>query len=376
MKRFLTPAGVAVITSLAIVIIVGGVYTLTYVFDCSLFWRYTFSIIAIFLTVFLVNELLFYRRLKILYYKLSIILKRRTQKEPEYNPDPVEGLAQSIVQLSGSISKEFRVMRELDLFRKEYVAVVSHELKTPIFAIEGFLETLLDGALEDENVNRMFIEKALRNVQRLNDIVQDLIIITRLESGELEMRKEPFRIYDLILDVLELLAPMCHMQARSTLLQVKSNNLESQYVYADQERIRQVLINLISNAIYYGKPDGTVTVEMVNNADKMYIKVIDNGFGIEAEHLPHLFDRFYRVEKSRSREKGGTGLGLAIVKNLLDAHDEEITVSSVVGQGTVFTFSLTKKKSRRKMISFALYSSIHSCNKPYKRGDASLTFPM
>jgi len=348
MKRFLTPAGVAVITSLAIVIIVGGVYTLTYVFDCSLFWRYTFSIIAIFLTVFLVNELLFYRRLKNLYYKLSIILKRRTQKEPEYNPDPVEGLAQSIVQLSGSISKEFRVMRELDLFRKEYVAVVSHELKTPIFAIEGFLETLLDGALEDENVNRMFIEKALRNVQRLNDIVQDLIIITRLESGELEMRKEPFRIYDLILDVLELLAPMCHMQARSTLLQVKSNNLESQYVYADQERIRQVLINLISNAIYYGKPDGTVTVEMVNNADKMYIKVIDNGFGIEAEHLPHLFDRFYRVEKSRSREKGGTGLGLAIVKNLLDAHDEEITVSSVVGQGTVFTFSLTKKNPDEK----------------------------
>jgi two-component system phosphate regulon sensor histidine kinase PhoR len=104
-----------------------------------------------------------------------------------------------------------------------------------------------------------------------------------------------------------------------------------------------VLINLISNAIYYGKPDGTVTVEMVNNADKMYIKVMDNGLGIEAEHLPHLFDRFYRVEKSRSREKGGTGLGLAIVKNLLDAHDEEITVSSVVGQGTVFTFSLTKK---------------------------------
>lgn len=287
-------------------------------------------------------ELFVYKKIRYLNNRLRIILKRRNNQEINMSDDIISGLENNISRLSESITKEIKEMRDMDLFRKEYIAVVSHELKTPIFAIEGFLETLMDGALEDENVNRIFIEKALKNTHRLNNIVQDLITITRLESGELKMRIESFRIYDLILDVFDLLDPLRISNGRNVTLIIKGNDLENQFVLADKERINQVLFNLIGNAIFYGKPNGTTTVELVDHGDKIQVKIIDDGPGIEPEHLSHLFERFYRIERSRSREKGGTGLGLAIVKNLLDAHNEEITVFSQRGIGTIFTFTLTK----------------------------------
>lgn len=331
--------------------ILNGILFCIFIFSNNLI--FSFKLISI-ITGFILIEIIFflitrylieifiYKKIRYLNNRLRIVLKRRNNQEVNMSDDIISGLENNISLLSESITKEIKEMKDMDLFRKEYIAVVSHELKTPIFAIEGFLETLMDGALEDENVNRIFIEKALKNTQRLNNIVQDLITITRLESGELKMRIESFQIYDLILDVFDLLDPLRLSNGRNVSLNIKGNDLENQLVLADKERISQVLFNLISNAIFYGKPNGTTTVELVDQVEKIQIKIIDDGPGIEPEHIRHLFERFYRIERSRSREKGGTGLGLAIVKNLLDAHNEDITVSSQMNIGTVFTFTLTK----------------------------------
>lgn len=292
---------------------------------------------------FLLVHLLIYRRLKGLYHKLLSILQRRTGSEPNVNRDPVQGLSQAIVELSGAITREFRVMREIDVFRKEYIAIVSHELKTPIFAIEGFLETLNDGALEDPKVNRKFILQALRNVHRLNNLVQDLIVISQLDSGEMVMRKEPFKLYEVVLDVFENLQAMQHTSQLSpnVQLRVQANGQEATYVYADPERIRQVLLNLVANGIIHGQSEkGLVQVILQNKGDKLHVSVQDNGEGIPSEFLPRIFDRFYRVDKSRTRERGGSGLGLSIVKSMLEAHGESIQVSSQLGSGTRFSFRL------------------------------------
>ena len=297
---------------------------------------------TVFVIFCVVAELLIYKRLRVLYRKLLKVIQRRTQARPDVSSDVIEGLSTAIVELSGVISREFRELRELEIFRKEYIAVVSHELKTPIFVIEGYLETLLDGALEDENVNRKFLTQSLRHVHRLNNLVKDLIIISQLESGQVEMQRESFRIYDLVLDVFASLDYLAPLQEKRIRLMVEAHNNEKVYVLADQERIRQVLLNLISNGIYYGNPDGFVKVSLQNQPDKILISIEDNGPGIAPEHLPHIFERFYRVETSRSRANGGTGLGLSIVKYLLEAHQEQIFVESTPGVGATFSFTLTK----------------------------------
>lgn len=239
--------------------------------------------------------------------------------------------------------KEIEKLREIETFRREFLGNVSHELKTPIFAIQGFIDTLLDGALDDPSVNKEFLEKALKNADRLDNLVKDLLIISQLETGQLQMNMEDFRIYELIHEVFESLEYKLTRKGRSVMLKIISNDNENLYVHADRERIRQVLINLVDNAIKYGDPKGTVRVEIVRLSEKkLQIKVGNEGKGIAPEHLPRLFERFYRVDKSRSREKGGTGLGLAIAKHLIEAHREKISVESEWEKGSIFTFSLTK----------------------------------
>jgi two-component system phosphate regulon sensor histidine kinase PhoR len=271
--------------------------------------------------------------------KVLLQLKKREAGDASFSPDPVVAVGQAMVVLAETIRKEFRELRETELFRKEYVGAVSHELKTPIFAIEGFLETLMDGALDDPRVNRLFLQKALDNVQRLNLLVRDLLVISQLESGQIEMRVEAFNLYEQTLDVLENISFKLTENGRN--VRVTVQGCEDVYVRADRERIGQVLDNLITNAVVYGKPDGTVKVLLRMEADKkVRVSVTDDGPGIEAEHLPKIFDRFYRVEKSRSRAEGGTGLGLSIVKNILERHNASIHVESIPGKGSTFWFCL------------------------------------
>ena len=236
--------------------------------------------------------------------------------------------------------REIKKLRDLETYRRDFLGEVSHELKTPIFAIQGFIETLLDGAMEDSKVRGKFLKKASRNADRLATLVEDLLIITQAESGEMEMKIRNFPIYDVLTEVVDAIHYKFTKKNRNISCRIIDNHHLETQVLADHERIHQVLVNLIDNAVKYGDANGEVTISFEKEEDKLLVSVSDNGPGIEEEHLGKIFRRFYRVDKSRSRDRGGTGLGLSICKHLIEAHGERLWVESGVGKGTTFTFSL------------------------------------
>jgi two-component system phosphate regulon sensor histidine kinase PhoR len=233
---------------------------------------------------------------------------------------------------------EIEQLKKLADFRKEFLGNVSHELKTPIFNIQGYIHTLIDGAINDPEVNTRFLKKAAKSADRLSDLVADLLAISQLESGELTMEKERFDMTALVKDVYE------QLSNKKVHLIIKEGCNIPFYVNADKYRIRQVLVNLVSNSIKYGKQDGTTTAAFYDMDENILIEVADNGPGIDQEHLNRIFERFYRIDKSRSREseEGGTGLGLAIVKHIIEAHRQTVNVRSNLGEGTTFGFTLQK----------------------------------
>ena len=238
--------------------------------------------------------------------------------------------------------REIKKLKDLEAYRREFLGEVSHELKTPIFAVQGFIHTLMDGAVDDERVRMKFLKKAMKNADRLSSLVEDLLIITQAESGEMELRIRAFSIYELVLDVMDSLEYKFTRKKRNISCEIRTNGNEETMVLADRERIHQVIANLVDNAIKYGSASGLVIIELKQDAEKLHVSVHDDGPGIDEEHLDKIFRRFYRVDKSRSRDKGGTGLGLAICKHLLKMHGEQISVRSTLGQGTTFSFSLKR----------------------------------
>lgn len=239
-----------------------------------------------------------------------------------------------------STEKELQRLNRLENYRKEFIGDISHELKTPIFAIQGFIETLLDGALHDERVNRSFLEKAMRNVTRLNILTRDLMEISKLETGELRSDLQSVVLKDIISDVVENL----QYKANNESITLKIGNIDPKIeVSADRNQLRQILINLIENGIKYNKPDGQVTVTAriyPKNPTKTLVSITDTGLGIEPRDIPRVTERFYRIDKSRAREKGGSGLGLSIVKHILEAHGEQLIIDSTINQGSTFSFTL------------------------------------
>ncbi len=251
----------------------------------------------------------------------------------------------SIVQLDDRVSQMIEVrelerkqFENLDSYRKEYLGNVSHELKTPIFNIQGYIDTLINGGLNDEEINLDYLKRAEKGVDRLINIIDDLETITQLESGDMHLEMEKFDIAVLTKDIYLQLELNASRKNISLLLARKYD--KPVYAVADKFRIRQVLVNLITNSIKYGSDNGKTTVKFSNYDNDLIVEVSDNGVGIEERHLPRLFERFYRIDKGRSREQGGTGLGLAIVKHILEAHQKSITVQSKPGEGTKFKFSL------------------------------------
>jgi len=236
------------------------------------------------------------------------------------------------------LENEIQNFKERESYRREFIGNVSHELKTPIFSVQGFTETLLDGALDDDDVNQTFLRKILRNVNRLENLARDLSAITRIETGEMEMSKVQVNLSEIFQDVQDSL----ELKAREndvTLQTDVDDRLAS--VYADRDRIRRVIVNLADNAIKYNEAGGTVLLRATpHGADEAEISVVDDGIGIPPEHRSRLTERFYRVDKSRSRNQGGTGLGLAIVKHILAAHDRNLHVESTPGEGSTFGFTL------------------------------------
>ena len=240
---------------------------------------------------------------------------------------------------------EINILKDQENYRREFLGNISHELKTPLFTIQGYILTLVEGgALKDKKVREKYLRRAAKGVDRIISIVKDLDLITQFESGIKTVDRSEFNIYNLIVNVFDLL----EFESEKNNISLKLENINNPLIYvnADQERILQVLTNLIVNSIKYGSNNGYTEVKVEDyNKEKVIVRVIDNGEGIEQEHLPRLFERFYRIDKNRSRKKGGSGLGLSIVKHIIEAHQEEIFVESTIGEGTEFSFTLQKPKT-------------------------------
>ena len=240
---------------------------------------------------------------------------------------------------------EINILKDQENYRREFLGNISHELKTPLFTIQGYILTLVEGgAIRDKKVRDKYLKRAAKGVDRIISIVKDLDLITQFESGIKTIDRSEFNICDLIDNVFDLLE--FESEKNNISLKLDNNNNSLIYVYADQERIIQVLTNLIVNSIKYGSDNGYTKVIVEDfNKEKVIVRIIDNGEGIEEEHIPRLFERFYRIDKNRSRKKGGSGLGLSIVKHIIEAHQEEIFVESKIGEGTEFSFTLEKPKT-------------------------------
>ncbi|MEZ4905563.1 MAG: ATP-binding protein [Spirosomataceae bacterium] len=296
-----------------------------------------------FFLIFYAIEILVYREVT----KMHETIQRLKLKDFNFprkaivsDPNPLKKLNQEIFVYVARKQQEIDELKKMEVFRREFLADVSHELKTPIFAAQGFIHTLLDGAIDDERVRDKFLQKAAKSLDGLDALVKDLVALSQMETGEIRMHKERIDLRLITLEVCEQLENKANQ--RNTILKIKPDQLQHVWVKADAQRISQVMSNLIENAIKYGKENGKVIVHFEEDKKHFIISIRDNGPGIPPEHLPRIFERFYRVDKSRSKEKGGTGLGLAIVKHIINAHGSKITVSSKIDKGATFTFKLDK----------------------------------
>jgi two-component system phosphate regulon sensor histidine kinase PhoR len=257
----------------------------------------------------------------------------------EYNVVDLDNLNQEIIAWVDERKNEIERLKKLEVYRREFLGNVSHELKTPIFNIQGYVLTLLDGGLDDPSINRNYLARAEKSVDRMISIIDDLEAISQLETGELQLELERFDISLLMKEVVE--AQEMKATEKGIILTVPEDS-KPVFVVGDRFRIRQVIVNLIVNSVKYGKEYGETKIRYYDSGYTISVEIADNGIGIAKKHLPRLFERFYRVDKSRSREQGGTGLGLAIVKHIIEAHNQTIEVMSTEGVGTVFSFTLKK----------------------------------
>lgn len=303
-----------------------------------------FAILCFFLSFILIQyrvEKFVFKRVKKIYDDVSI-LDPSNFKRPQISTD-METLTREVERFAQDKKQEIETLHIRENYRKEFLGNVSHELKTPLFTVQGYILTLLAGAMKDKTVRKKYLQRANKGVERLIYIIKDLDMITKLEVGDLDLYKEEFNIVELVENVFDLLEMKATKKNISLLFDKEYT--ESIFVYADRERIQQVLTNLVVNSVKYGKQDGTTEVsieDLIKN--KVIIRITDNGEGIEKTHIPRLFERFYRVDKSGSRKEGGSGLGLAIVKHLVEAHNEKIYIESQYGIGSEFSFTLEKSK--------------------------------
>lgn len=306
-----------------------------------------FSSLFCFITSFLLVQI---RIERYIYKKIEKIYNDVIFLESEPGPVKSTPISKDLEFLSKELSKytklkkiELESLKAREEFRKEFVGNVAHELKTPLFTVQGYISTLLDGAISDKDILEKYLKRADKGVDRLIYIVQDLDTITKIEFGNAKLEKSNFDIIELIKTIFEQL----EMKAKKEKITLTFDELTptSVFVNADMKRIQQVLTNLIVNSIKYGHANGTTELSVESlNSDKVLVRVTDNGEGIEEEHIPRLFERFYRVDKSGARSEGGSGLGLAIVKHILEAHNETIHIESKYGIGSEFSFTLQKQQ--------------------------------
>lgn len=282
-----------------------------------------------------------YRRLKKIYEDVSILDVKDLRKDSVTTD--IEQLSKRMQNFVEGKILEVKSLTKRDSFRRDFLGNVAHELKTPLFTVQGYILTLLEGAGSDKEIRKKYLERANKGVERLVAVTKDLDMIAKLETDGLKLNIEVFNILELIQNVFDLF----EMKAKKRNITLKFDRIYEfpVFVKGDIEKIEQVLINLIVNSIKYGKPNGTTVLAIdTYNANKFVVRVVDNGEGIKSIHLPRLFERFYRVDQSRSREQGGSGLGLSIVKHIVEAHDQTILLKSTFGEGSEFSFTLEKAK--------------------------------
>ncbi len=299
------------------------------------------SLVGFVVNFYLIRYYIF-RRIKLIY---KIIHRRKLPQE--FRPNNLnmgkhilDNVEQEVDAWMEQSSRELEELERLATYRRRFIGDVSHELKTPIFNIQGFVHTLLDGALHDPEVNENYLKRAAKNIERLQSIVEELETINKLESGQMVLDLQEFDLYELAEEVyadLEMRA-----KERNIRFAFKEGASQRYQVRADKESIRQVLINLVHNSIKYGTEGGLTKISFYDLESYVLVEVSDTGIGISQENLKHVFDRFYRVDKSRSRDAGGTGLGLSIVKHIIEAHKQTVNVRSTEGKGSTFGFTLEK----------------------------------
>jgi len=324
--------------ALALLVLIGGFSRLQLITISVINLLLSFSII------YIVSSVIHNRRLR----EIKRVIKNIANKKfgeyetvSDFQRDELDQILLQSIRASNLIEKEIKRLNKIENYRKEFIGDISHELKTPIFAIQGFIETLLNGAVHDEEVNEVFLKKAMRNVNRLIYLTKDLMEISKLETGEMKSNVQEMYLRDVILDVVESLQYKAQKEHVEIVVKSFDKNMQ---VRADRNQIKQVLVNLIENAIKYNREGGVVEigVNQSRKKDKVWLYIKDTGIGIEKNDLTRVTERFFRVDKSRSREKGGTGLGLSIVKHIIEAHGEALKIESEPEQGSTFSFTLTK----------------------------------
>ena len=301
-----------------------------------LFLFVSIYLIALFFISYIISE-----KIKPIYRTLlSSKIPGKELRKSAGSKDLISEVKTNVDNWARDKTQEIVQLKQLEKYRREFLGNVSHELKTPIFNIQGYILTLLDGGLEDPNINRLYLERAEKSINRMISIVEDLESISRLEAGELKLEMEDFNIVHLVYDVFELQEMLAHKQEIK--LQFAEHYDKPIRVNADKKRIIEVMNNLVVNSIKYSKKGGVTVVSFFDLGDEIMIEVADSGLGIAEKDQVRIFERFFRTDKSRSRDQGGTGLGLSIVKHIIEAHDKSIRVRSKLGEGSVFTFTLNK----------------------------------
>lgn len=343
MKKNLSPQSIAFIAGLSAAVISATCIALS----SANLW----AVLIGFIVVLAVCYLIFYYLLKeFIYNRIKVIYKSIYRYKTQYSSDlkkletrkddPLDRVSREVVDWMETNRDEVNQLKAQENYRRDFLGNVSHELKTPIQSIQGYIHTLLDGALEDKNVNRHFLTKASNSTDRLIELVDDLTKISALEGNKAPLEITKFDLVELCDEVLELVENKAKKKDISIVY--KKKNPKTVLVEADRGKIRQVLVNLTVNAIKYGNREGKITIGFYDMDKNILTEVTDQGEGIAEEHIPRLFERFYRTDKGRSRDQGGSGLGLAIVKHIIEAHRQTVNVRSTVGMGSTFGFTLKK----------------------------------
>jgi two-component system phosphate regulon sensor histidine kinase PhoR len=314
------------------------------------FWLFLGFSVVVFIIMYLVSKHLLN---KFIFEKINPVYKtiqdlnvpsHQLRKELE-NKDLISEVNREVQLWAQKKSLEINKLKQLEDYRKEFLGNVSHELKTPIFNIQGYVLTLLDGALEDPTINRKYLERTEKSINRLISIVEDLESISKLESKVIQLNIERFNLEKLVIEAFE--AHEIRAKKRGIKLVFDKDYDDPVWVEADKKRMYQAISNLVTNSINYGKEGGRTKISIMDMNENYLVEVNDNGIGIAKDDIPRIFERFYRVDKSRSRDQGGTGLGLAIVKHIIEAHTQTINVRSSVNEGTSFVFTIKKSKVKK-----------------------------